>query len=83
MRQSSIVNWYLGQRHDLASEAQLIRERNVVVNVIQRLIARDGVLVVVSDKEARDRRQGNQTTPDLSQEDRLVMVHPNFVLGSI
>jgi len=83
MSQSSIINWYLGQRQDLVSEDQLVRERNVVANVIQRLINRDGVLVVVGHGVTAKDVEGGPTATGALEKNRLIMVHPNFVLGSI
>ena len=78
--QNALVTWYLGQRDDITSEEQLIRERRLINVIINRLVNKDLVMMEVhlSDK-ARESITVDEDVP--VEERRFLMLHPNYVPG--
>ena len=71
VEQGTIVGWYL-EKLDISSEAELIKERALINNVIDRLI-KDHTLVVLEDDEVKPNEEN-------SMEERWLSVHPNYAL---
>eukprot|EP00824_Muranothrix_gubernata_P004390 TRINITY_DN1556_c1_g1_i1.p1 TRINITY_DN1556_c1_g1~~TRINITY_DN1556_c1_g1_i1.p1 ORF type:complete len:831 (+),score=204.27 TRINITY_DN1556_c1_g1_i1:41-2494(+) len=65
MQQRRLVEWYLEQREEISSEVELAQEARLIRHVINRLIHRDGILIVLSEDAE-------------NQDNRILAVHPNY-----
>lgn len=66
--QGEVVTWYLSQQ-DISSEEQLIQERQLINNVIERLL-KDGTLILLEQDQPEE--------PPI--EERWIAVHPNYAV---
>ncbi|KJE89350.1 MCM complex subunit Mcm6 [Capsaspora owczarzaki ATCC 30864] len=77
LKQSELINQYLEEiEAELHSEADLIAERNLVSLIIRRLVNEDKILLVVSTYDEANR------VVELPEDDRVLEVHPNYVVPS-
>lgn len=72
--QADLVEWYLGERDDIDSEAGLVEAKRKIIGVIDRLIKIDHTLMQFADDEEE------QDWPKSKKaERRRLSVHPNYV----
>ncbi|XP_055933914.1 DNA replication licensing factor MCM6-like [Argiope bruennichi] len=72
MRKSQLVNWYLKEiESEIQTEAELIRRKNLVEKVIERLIHHDQVIIPLS-------KSGLRSSEDQDENDPILVVHPNY-----
>lgn len=77
MRRSAIVNWYLQEiSGDLESEAELMDQKVMVEKVLDRLTYQDRLVVPLTHTGFKG------TDSELDESDPLLVVHPNYNLGS-
>jgi len=89
VKQSKVVTFYLSQREDLSSVDQLIEERTLINQIIDRLIHTDNILMEMPDEPGVDDHADNSDSEDEEEEDsdefpeekRRLVVHPNHVIG--
>ena len=68
LSERELAEWYLGNSlEDFSSEEDLERENDIVRLIIRRLLDHDKVLLVAEDAD--------------DEEERILIVNPNFVLG--
>lgn len=83
MRRSDMVNWYLEQVSDqIESEEELIERKTLVEKVIDRLIYHDQVIIPLKTTGLKSKlsRSSGQTEMDESEDDPLLVVHPNYII---
>jgi len=67
--EEDLIGWYMEQKEqDIATEAQLFEQQNLVQQIINRLVDKDRVLIVAKASE----------DPLNHPEHRLLVKHPNF-----
>ncbi|KAF8764154.1 Zygotic DNA replication licensing factor like protein [Argiope bruennichi] len=72
MRKSQLVNWYLKEiESEIQTEAELIRRKNLVEKVIERLIHHDQVIIPLS-------KSGLRSSEEQDENDPILVVHPNY-----
>jgi DNA replication licensing factor MCM6 len=65
--QGEIISWYLDQkRDDFKSEEELVSERQLVKNIIHRLVTRDRVLLIIEEASSKN------------LDERILVVDPNY-----
>ena len=78
--QNALVSWYLGQREDISSEEELVRERVLINEIISRLVDTDLVFMEVHlSEEVRAKVAVDDAIP--AEERRYLALHPNYVPG--
>ncbi|KAG8181898.1 hypothetical protein JTE90_026057 [Oedothorax gibbosus] len=72
MRKSQLVNWYLKEiENEIETEAELIKKKNLVEKVIDRLIHHDQVIIPLS-------KSGLSSEGEQDENDPILVVHPNY-----
>ncbi|GFS81381.1 zygotic DNA replication licensing factor mcm6 [Trichonephila clavipes] len=72
MKKSQLVNWYLKEiESEIQTEEELIRRKNLVEKVIERLIHHDQVIISLS-------KSGLSSTEEQDENDPILVVHPNY-----
>ena len=66
--QGMLISWFIENVDDLETEEEVEQREKILAAVIRKLVERENILLVVSD------------SPDGSVEDRILSVHPNYVL---
>ncbi len=90
---TDLIDWYLEQREDIASEEQLLREHAVIRKVIHRLVTKDKILIRIDveqengTKKKKNNKKKNAGEDEQEKEkeeeeeeeetDELLAVHPN------
>jgi DNA replication licensing factor MCM6 len=81
--QGELVTWYLSSQ-DITSEAQLIKEKQMICSVIDKLITDKFLLVVDEEEEEeeedqdQDQDQDQEEDKDRKKQQRYLTVHPNY-----
>ncbi|XP_041460150.1 zygotic DNA replication licensing factor mcm6-B-like [Lytechinus variegatus] len=82
VRKSQVVNWYLEEmQEEIETEEELIEKKTKVEKVIDRLVHRDHVIIELAQTGLKTRRPGAHVEEGeemVTEEDPLMVVHPNF-----
>ncbi|EGD72447.1 DNA replication licensing factor MCM6 [Salpingoeca rosetta] len=71
---AQLISWYLAENEEeLADEAAVLREAELVRLIIRRLVATDGALLDVTSGTEEERFE-------VPEDDHVLMLHPNYVI---
>jgi len=78
VKRSEVVAWYMEEiAGDIESEADLIKKKQLVDKVIERLIYHDQVIIPLTKSDLKKSAKGKE---DEAEDDPILIVHPNFVV---
>uniref|UniRef100_T1GT34 DNA helicase n=1 Tax=Megaselia scalaris TaxID=36166 RepID=T1GT34_MEGSC len=79
MKKIEIINWYLEQVADqIETEEELISRKTLIEKVIDRLINHDSVVIPLKTVELKTK--GGAEDSEDTDDDTLLVVHPNYVI---
>lgn len=81
LMKSDLVNWYLKEiESDIETETELILRKLLIEKIIYRLIHYDHILIELSKSDLKSIDNTDDTGDDVSEENHILVVNPNYVL---